>query len=145
MGAPARRGAARRAAGFLLERCVADGRVRRSWQGGAAPLPGYLDDHGALANALLSLFECDGDPRWLAAGQGVLEATVAHFSAEDGSFFYTADDHEQLLARTKSASEGATRDGAHLGTHAGGDGGPTSFAGMFSGNLSDAMGAKPTR
>jgi len=42
-------------------------------------------------------------------------------------------------------AEGATRDGAHLGTHAGGDGGPTSFAGMFSGNLADAMGAKPTR
>jgi hypothetical protein len=42
-------------------------------------------------------------------------------------------------------AEGATRDSAHLGTHAGGDGGPTSFAGMFSGNLADAMGAKPTR
>ena len=110
--------AASRAAGFLLDNCVADGRVRRSWQGGAAPLPGYLDDHGALANALLSLFECDGDPRWLAAGQGVLEATVAHFSAEDGSFFYTADDHEQLLARAKSASEGATPSGLALASRA---------------------------
>ena len=43
------------------------------------------------------------------------------------------------------AEHGATRDGATPGTHAGGDGGPTSFAGMFSGNLADAMGAKPVR
>ena len=43
------------------------------------------------------------------------------------------------------AENGATRDGAHLEPSAGGDGGPTSFAGMFSGNLADAMGAKPAR
>ena len=43
------------------------------------------------------------------------------------------------------AEHGATRDVATLGTHAGGAGGPTSFAGMFSGNLADAMGAKPAR
>jgi hypothetical protein len=43
------------------------------------------------------------------------------------------------------AENGATRDGANLEPSAGGDGGPTSFAGMFSGNLADAMGAKPAR
>ena len=43
------------------------------------------------------------------------------------------------------AENGATRDGANLEPSAGGDGGPTSFAGMFSGNLADAMGAMPVR
>ncbi|MCK5940576.1 MAG: thioredoxin domain-containing protein, partial [Planctomycetes bacterium] len=108
--------AARRAADFLLARCVRDGRVRRSWQGGAAPLPGYLDDHGAFANALLSLFECDGEPRWLAAAKAVLDVTVQRFGAADGSFYFTADDHEQLLARTKNAGEGATPSGVAMAT-----------------------------
>lgn len=106
--------AAQRAAGFLLERCVREGRVRRSWQGGAAPLAGYLEDHGSLACGLLALFECDGDPRWLAAAQAVLEATVRHFGASDGSFYFTADDHETLLARAKNAGEGATPSGVAL-------------------------------
>ena len=106
--------AAQRAAGFLVERCVEGGRVRRSWQGGAARLQGYLVDHAALANATLSLFECDGDPKWLGRAKKILEATVARFTAADGSFYYTADDHEQLLARTKNASEGALPSGVAM-------------------------------
>jgi len=110
--------AAQRAGRFLLARCVQEGRVRRSWQGGAAPLPGYLEDHGALANAMLSLFECDADPSWLRAATDVLEVTRARFGAPDGSFFFTADDHEQLIARTKRATEGATPSGVATTTRA---------------------------
>ena len=106
--------AAQRAGRFLLERCVREGRVRRSWQGGAAPFPGYLEDHGALACALLALFECDADPRWLEAARDVVDGAVARFSAEDGSFYFTADDHEQLLARSKNAGEGAMPSGVAL-------------------------------
>ena len=106
--------AAQSAGRFLLRRCFVEDRVRRSWQGGAAPLPGYLDDHGSLSNALLSLFECDGDPQWLRAAVAALRSTVLHFSADDGSFYYTADDHEQLVARSKTASEGATPSGVAL-------------------------------
>ena len=105
---------AQRAADFLLTRCVDGGRVRRSWQGAAAPFPGYLEDHAALACALLALFECDAEPRWLAAARDVLDAAVAHFGAVDGSFYFTADDHETLLARAKNANEGATPSGVAL-------------------------------
>ena len=110
--------AAQRAAGFLCSRCVEGGRVRRGWQGGEPRLQGYLDDHAALANALLSLFECDGDPLWLERAAEVLAETTEHFAAEDGSFYYTADDHEQLLARTKSASEGAMPSGVAMAARA---------------------------
>jgi uncharacterized protein YyaL (SSP411 family) len=110
--------AAQRAGAFLLERCVVDGRVRRSWQGGSAPFAGYLEDHASLANALLALFESDFEGRWLRAAKQVLQTTRDHFRAEDGSFYFTADDHEQLLARTKSASEGATPSGIAMAARA---------------------------
>ncbi len=110
--------AAQRAGRFLYARCVVDGRVRRSWQGEGAPLAGYLEDHGSLANALLSLFECDADPAWLDAAKAVLDVTAARFGAKDGSFYFTADDHEELIARSKRASEGATPSGVAHATRA---------------------------
>jgi len=110
--------AARRAADFVLDEMVVDGRCRRSWHSGTAQHAGCLEDHAMLATALLSLFECDGDPRWLAAARSLLVAIDEHFGAEDGGFWFTADDHEQLLARTKTVTEGSTPSGAAVATMA---------------------------
>jgi uncharacterized protein YyaL (SSP411 family) len=104
--------AARAAADFALRELVVDGRLRRSWRGGAAALSGVLEDHGALAAGLLSLFEVDGDPRWLAAARDLLRVVVERFGADDGGLWSTADDHEQLLVRTKSVWDGAVPAGA---------------------------------
>lgn len=110
--------AARRCADFLLGSIVADGRVSRSFQGDEARHQGYLEDHVALADGLLSLFEVDSDARWLAAARQLLDKTAEHFAAEDGAFWFTADDHEQLLARTKSGAEGAMPSGNALAARA---------------------------
>ena len=110
--------AAKRCASFLLDKLVQDGRVHRSFQGDQARHQGYLEDHAALAGGLLSLFEVDSDPRWLKSARDILEQTATHFRAEDGAFYFTADDHEELLARTKSGSEGATPPGNALAASA---------------------------
>jgi uncharacterized protein YyaL (SSP411 family) len=114
LGEPRYLVAAQQCAAFLLEYLVVDGRVQRSWQGGKARYQGYLEDHVAIAGGLLALFEADGDPAWLAAAQSLLQQTETHFRAKDGAFFFTADDHEELLARTKSVTEGATPSGTAL-------------------------------
>jgi len=110
--------AARRSADFLLTKLVRAGRVMRSYQGEQALYQGYLEDHAALAGGLLSLFEVDSDPRWLAAAREVMDQTAEHFGADDGAFWFTADDHEQLVARTKSGAEGATPSGNALAAQA---------------------------
>ncbi len=110
--------AAKKCASFLLEHLVKDGRVHRSFQGNSARHQGYLEDHTALAGGLLSLFEVDSDPRWLSAARDILEQTAQHFRAEDGAFYFTADDHEALVARTKSGAEGATPSGNALAASA---------------------------
>ncbi|HZN38824.1 MAG TPA: thioredoxin domain-containing protein [Planctomycetota bacterium] len=103
--------AARALAGFLLDEMVVDGRCRRSWHGGTARHQGYLEDHAMLADGLVSLFEVDPDPRWLEQSRNLLQNVREHFRAEDGGFYATADDHEQLLARSKSAVESSTPSG----------------------------------
>jgi uncharacterized protein YyaL (SSP411 family) len=103
--------AARALAGFLLDEMVVDGRCRRSWHGGTARHQGYLEDHAMLADGLVSLFEIDPDPRWLEQSRKLLQSVREHFRAEDGGFYSTADDHEQLLARSKSAVEASTPSG----------------------------------
>ncbi|MEC9046909.1 MAG: thioredoxin domain-containing protein [Planctomycetota bacterium] len=110
--------AGKRAGRFLLAKCVDRGRVLRSWHAAGAGLPGFLEDHAALANGLLSLFECDGDPLWLSAAREVLSVMGARFGAADGSFYFCADDHEQLLARAKRADEGATPSGVAMAARA---------------------------
>ena len=107
--------AARDAASFVMAsmRDPGDnGRLLRTWRRGEASLQGYLEDHAFMAEALLLLFECDFDPRWLRDAVVLLESIRAHFlDAEDGSFFFTADDHEELIARTKSITESSTPSG----------------------------------
>ncbi len=107
--------AARGTAAFVLAEMTVDdqpGRLFRSWRAGRASLPGYLDDHAFVAEGLLQLFECDGDPRWLGAARELLTAIVEHFhDSADGSFFYTADDHEELLVRAKEVQESSMPSG----------------------------------
>ena len=110
--------AAQKAAAFVLQELVHDGRCLRSWHSGKAQHQGYLEDHAMLADGLLSLFEADGDPRWLRAAQQLLATIERHFRAEDGTFWFTAADHEQLVARTKSATESSTPSGTAMAVRA---------------------------
>jgi uncharacterized protein YyaL (SSP411 family) len=110
--------AAERAAGFVLQEMVSEGRCLRSWHSGKAQHQGYLEDHAMLADGLLSLFLVDGDPRWLQASQQLLERIARHFRAEDGGLWFTADDHEVLLARTKSVVESSIPSGAAIACRA---------------------------
>src|SRR4030095_10875200 len=113
--------AARALGGFLLDEMVVDfvdGRCRRSWHGGTARHQGCLEDYAMLADGLVSLFEIDSDPRWLQQSRKLLQSVRAHFRAEDGGVYATAADHEQLLARSKSAVESSTPSGTAAVVHA---------------------------
>ncbi len=107
--------AAQKAADFALRELLRDGRCLRSWHSGQARHQGYLEDHAYLCDALLTLFESDGDPRWLRAARGLLQAMQEHFRDDaDGGFFFTADDHEELLARSRSVSESSQPSGTAM-------------------------------
>jgi uncharacterized protein YyaL (SSP411 family) len=112
------RDAARAAAAFACEHLVRDGRALRAWHGGTARHAGVLEDHAALADGLIAVFEIDSDPRWLQTARDLLRTIATRFRADDGALWSTADDHEQLLARTRMAWDASTPSGTALAAQA---------------------------
>jgi len=107
--------AAARAADHVLGRMVVDGRLQRSWLGGQAGTPAFLDDHAFLADGLLDLFEATFEPRWLAAALDLGEQLERRFGdPEGGGWFTTAADHERLLVREKPTHDGAEPAGSSV-------------------------------
>src|SRR3984957_3792645 len=67
---------ARSCADFVLEQLVADGVVFRIWNGGSARIVGFLDDAANLGDALLTLYEATGEPRYFTAALALCERIV---------------------------------------------------------------------
>jgi uncharacterized protein YyaL (SSP411 family) len=99
--------AAVRCASFVLtELRDADGRLLRSWKDGHGRLDAYLEDHAFLLEALISMYEATGDPRWYGEATALADALIERFSdPERGGFYTTASDHEQLAARRKDLDD----------------------------------------
>ncbi len=105
--------AAQRAAEFCLTHMRRhDGRLLHTWREGQAKLDAYLDDYTSLANGLISLYEADFDERWIGAAIELVDEVLARFiDSERGGFFYTATDHETLIARQKDFYDNAVPSG----------------------------------
>jgi uncharacterized protein len=99
--------AARDAAAFVLDRMrTPDGRLLRTFNSGVARLNAYLEDHGFLLEALLTLYEATFDERWFTAAREIADTIVTRFAdPSNGGFFSTSDDHEALVARRKDLED----------------------------------------
>jgi hypothetical protein len=95
------------------------GRWLATYRGGQSKLPAYLDDHAFLAVAFLELYEATQDARWKDEAVAVLDLLEKHFADETaGGYFFTADDHERLLARTKDPTDKAIPSGNGMAAQA---------------------------
>jgi uncharacterized protein len=105
--------AAEKAAQFILEHMrTKDGRLLRTWRGGAARLPGYLDDYAFLADGLLDLHAATGKAAYRDEARKLTDLLLKHFAdPNSGGFFFTSDEHESLLLRSKSAYDAAIPSG----------------------------------
>ena len=110
--------AACRAADFILKEMTRDdGWLLHSYRHGTAKLDGYLDDYACFTNALVTLYERTFDERWIDEAVRLAEIMLKHFkdpSVADGGgdgFFFTADDHEQLIARQKDVQDSSVPSG----------------------------------
>lgn len=104
--------AAARAADFVLTNQYRDGRLRRSYRAGRTLETAFLSDYADLIDGLIELYEATFEKRWLAAAAELNRATIAHFwDDEHGGFFFTVDDHEPLLARSKDVRDNAVPSG----------------------------------
>ena len=107
---------AQAAAQFIVDEMMHDDRLRASWRAGQAAQNGYLDDYAFFGRALLDLFESDGRVDWLELSVRLADSLLKHFRDERGLFFFTSDDHEQLLTRNRSQHDGALPAGGAVAT-----------------------------
>ena len=78
-------------------------RLYRVFKNGQAKINGYLDDYGFYIKAILDLFAVDSRSRYLERALSYTNAMIKHFwDPERGDFFFTSDDHEKLILRTKN-------------------------------------------
>ncbi len=106
--------AARSNAEFLYRAMRRDsGRLFRTWKAGSkAKYNAYLEDYAYLADGLLALYEATFDERWVSWARELAELMLSHFrDTENGGFFDTSDDHEQLIQRPKELQDNAVPSG----------------------------------
>jgi uncharacterized protein YyaL (SSP411 family) len=104
------------AAEFVLNRLRDDaGRLLRSWRDGRSGRPAFADDHAAMADACLVLYETTFDLRWFEHARALADGLQRLFLDRDrGGFFQTGSDAETLVVRPKDLQDNAVPSGNSL-------------------------------
>jgi uncharacterized protein YyaL (SSP411 family) len=105
--------AAGRAVDFILRKMrTSDGRLLHSYREGSAHVTALVDDYAFLIWGLLELYEATFDTRYLRFALEFNEDMIQHFwDGENGGFYSTADNAEQILVRQKEIYDGAVPSG----------------------------------
>ena len=107
---------ATRALDFIRGTLWRDGRLLATYMERRAHLNAYLDDYVYLADAVLELQQVRFSAEELAFARELLEVVLRHFAdAATGGFYFTSDDHEALIHRSKTFGDDATPAGNGIG------------------------------
>ena len=97
---------------FILATMWDGKRLLHSFKNGSPRFNGYLDDYANLADGLLALYELTFEERWLDKAIQLADVMIQRFWDSDyGGFFFTSNDHDPLIARTKEYFDNATPSG----------------------------------
>jgi uncharacterized protein YyaL (SSP411 family) len=94
------------AADFVRNELLIDGRLLASYKDGEARFPAYLDDYAFLLEAILELLQARWSSEHLQFATELADTLLEHFEDRgDGGFYFTANDHEQLMHRPKPLAD----------------------------------------
>jgi uncharacterized protein YyaL (SSP411 family) len=81
----------------------------RTWKDGRAKLNGYIEDYANLADGLIELYQVSGETKYLLEAKQLADTMITEFwDEENGGFFFTSNDHEELIVRNKDFYDNAT-------------------------------------
>ena len=104
---------------FIRRTLWRDGRLLATYNDGRAHLNAYLDDYAFLADAVMELQQVRFRSDELQFARELLEVLLRHYAdGRAGGFFFTSDDHEQLIHRPKSFGDDATPAGIGIAAFA---------------------------
>jgi len=97
---------------FIAREMLHGDRLLSTYKDGRARLNGYLDDYAFYVAALLDVFELVQDRSLLDRAVALMDATITHFWDDTSAgFFFTSDDHEELIVRSKPSFDGSIPSG----------------------------------
>src|SRR5439155_304084 len=106
------RAVAEESAAFILETVWDGRRLKHAFKDGQARFNGYLDDYANLIDGLFALYELTFEYKWLEHATQLTDRMIEQFGDEEGGgFYFTAKEHESLIARTKDYFDTATPSG----------------------------------
>jgi uncharacterized protein len=111
--------AARQNAQFLLANLYRDGALLRTHKDGISKFNAYLEDYAFLIEGLVTLFETTGELAWLTHAITLSDKMIDEFwDHENGGFFFTGQNHENLIVRSKDFFDNATPSGNSVAAQA---------------------------
>jgi uncharacterized protein YyaL (SSP411 family) len=110
---------AARAVDFIRDHLWRDGRLLAVHKDGQSRFPAYLDDYAFLLDGLIELLQTRWRTADLQLATALADALLEHFAdSQHGGFYFTADDHEQLMHRSKSFGDEAVPAGNAIAAQA---------------------------
>ncbi|MDQ6890502.1 MAG: thioredoxin domain-containing protein, partial [Bacteroidota bacterium] len=92
---------------FLLKNvCTKDNGLYRNYKNGTATIPAFLDDYAFLISALIDCYQVSFDESYLHKANSLTQYAEQHFfDKTTGMFFYTDDQHSNLIARKMEVTD----------------------------------------
>lgn len=108
---------ANNAVDFIFKTLWKNGRLFATYKDGKAHLNAYLDDYAFLLDALIEMLQLKWDSQLLTWTEQIAEILLDQFEdKEQGGFFFTSHDHEQLIQRPKTLADEAMPSGYAVAT-----------------------------
>lgn len=116
--------AALRACEFTRSRMMVDGVLMRSWRGGVANVPGFLEDYAGVIEGFVATAKAQhamnggNDGTLIDAAEGLFREAVREFGDGHGGLYDTRENGHDLFVRPRSMHDGATPSGGAMMLHA---------------------------
>ncbi|MEO8765870.1 MAG: thioredoxin domain-containing protein [Ginsengibacter sp.] len=92
---------------FILKNVVTkENGLYRNYKNGIANIPAFLDDYAFVITALIDFYQVSFDEKYLQKANELAQYADQHFyDTASGMFFYTNDQHSDLIARKMELSD----------------------------------------
>ena len=88
------------------------GQLLHTHRNGTSKLNGFLDDYSYLINSLIDLYEASFDPQWIVWADSLTCQMLDRFQEkQQGGFYFTPIDHEELISRPRSFQDSSVPSG----------------------------------
>lgn len=103
---------AQKAADFIINTMCENNRLFHRYRDGEALIAGNLDDYAFLIYGLLEIYQASFESKYLKTALSLNKILLKHFwDVENGGFYFTPDDGEEILIRKKEIYDAAIPSG----------------------------------